>query len=62
MRTRYRYDTGVRRPLYRRILSFLFNFLAIAGWLIAIIFIASVVFGFFDEILILIWDTFYYDN
>lgn len=58
MRSIYDYRTGYyRRPLWLRILATLLNVLAIAGWVLIIFIAISIIFGFFDELLLIGWEA-----
>lgn len=53
----YSLYNGYRRPLWKRIGGTTLNVLAIAGWLLIAILLLSIIFGFFDELLILSWEA-----
>lgn len=53
----YSLYNGYRRPLWRRIAGTTFNVLAIAGWLLIVFLLISIIFGFFDELLIMSWEA-----
>jgi len=53
----YSLYNGYRRPLWKRILSTTINVLAIAGWVLIILILISIIFGFFDDILLMSWEA-----